>query len=1131
MEYNKNIIGSAETQGGDVINGDNNILIKIVDGLSLLLNDYKKQLDEFNSLILAFKPKTALDLIINLEKRVNENSSKSDNKITSKIYFLKGLCKRELEGFPKEESALDFIKAYNLNNEDEELKIRACIEYLNISEKSKAIDLANNILLLDNYNLTAWFVKSVTSDDIKSFLQSVPKIVHDNYTFQHNIIYFLLGKKNNNLKDYGLKLSFDFNKYVEVTFENRPAWIICLDLLMTTIINRLPKKYVSGENFIIQDDPELVKAIDLLEVYINRLELTEISNTSKHQKFFLNYLKYLSTNDDLYFKSVGQHYNELAKPHWFYTLFYCQLTNHKKEFELSLYNLLEYERVKGELHLEFYLFKFIVLYFLSKDEEIEKLYTKYLNSISIIDYRHLFILIDILDIVQQHTDGNDKFIVQFNKVLEKRFDVDDLKVLLKATIELKCIGYNDKGAILSSLDSIKESNLIDNNCKNLIAENLNKLGKPLDSLNLMDTYIDKTVISESLKLYIFILQSLLQNKEETPKGKAQELLKLLKFWREESNYIEESLLRIEHDLYAKINDLDNLEKVDKLLYCNFPENFSYLYFYLTVLERKSSFNEVKEISLSIPTVYDDERLGIAISGVLLRNKNNVKKGFEILYKLAIDQNNTEARQNYFAGSLLFNDHFENYNSVELGHWVIHIVDGKIEKRKIVKAEGIQKDFLGKKVGDKFINVNVLTNKESIIEIKEIFNDALNLFRDIANEAENPINELGLQSLKIPDDINEFPKFLVEQFGSIGTTEKIRKDNLLNDYYNSRIGFLAIVHTVFKGKFIEAYLNLTNNKDSRFTTIPNIFTAKLQKEEGILKFVLDFSTLVLFYYLEIELKFKFKHKFIISQNTKCQIQNEIILINNSPESTLSVNVTTEGVRNHFYPDDINNQRVVFLQSIINWIDNNCEIDLVAEKLDVVLKLTRKEEIENSIIDNMIDSLHLSIRENHRIVSSDIAVFLFETNKGNNNFLNPEKYLLTYYFENCNYSFYRFLLKSNYLGIDINFETLKNEFSAFKNGKENYYLLVLENLQFSVNNNPDVIILSIEFLEYIYFDNLISITDKNNYAFQLFINIFNGMSVELIRQYQSCLINKSTLFGNYYDHIFNEFTRVKTMSIKS
>lgn len=41
MEYNKNIIGSAETQGGDVINGDNNILIKIVDGLSLLLNDYK----------------------------------------------------------------------------------------------------------------------------------------------------------------------------------------------------------------------------------------------------------------------------------------------------------------------------------------------------------------------------------------------------------------------------------------------------------------------------------------------------------------------------------------------------------------------------------------------------------------------------------------------------------------------------------------------------------------------------------------------------------------------------------------------------------------------------------------------------------------------------------------------------------------------------------------------------------------------------------------------------------------------------------------------------------------------------------------------------------------------------------
>ena len=1099
----------------------------VFEGLTLLLSDYQSQIKSINSLILQFKPKTALDLLIDLESRVSEVNIPNGNIIKSKILFLKSLCKRELEGFSKNESALDFIKAHTLNKEDGELKTRACIEYINIDDKVKALELADDILILDNYNLTAWFVKSVASDDIKSFLQSIPKVVFDNYNFQHNIIYNLFGKKLksfSDLKDYGLQLLFDFEKYKGVTFENRQGWIIDLDLLITTIINKATLKYVSGKQLKIENDSEVLKVINLLEIYINRLELTEISNTLKHQKFYLNYLKYLSSNEDVYYKSMKKQYNELAKPHWFYTLFYCQLSNHKKEFELSLECLVEYEQLKGELHSEFYLFKSVVLYLLSKQEEIDILYNDYLNSIDIIDERHLFNLINIFDIIQLHTDDNSIFKNQLNRVLEKIFNINDLKLLLKATVELRRIGQYDKEEILSSLNSIKGNNLFDNNCKNLIAENLDRLGKPLESLNFMNTYIDKTLVSESLKLYIYILHSLLQNKEDTPKGKANELIELLKFWRK--YYIEESLLLIEHDLYAKINDLDNLELIDQLLFSNFPDNIQYLYFYLAVLERRSNFKKIKEISMKTPIVYKEEGLGIAISGILLRNKNNTKKGFEILYNLALDSNNTEARQNYFGGSFLFKEYFENYDSVTLGHWVRYSVDGKIEKRKIVKAEGIQKDFLGKKTGDKFTNVNALMSKESIIEIIEIFNDALNLFRDIEQEAHNPINELGFVSLQMPTDINDFSKFLVEQFGANGTEEKIRTDNLLNDYYNSKIGFSVIVYTVFKNKFTDGYLHLTTNKDSRFTTIPNVFTADLKGGKDSFRFVLDLSSLMLFYYLEKELNFKFKHRFVVSQNTKFQIENEVAVIKNSPESTFSMNITSEGVTNHIYPDDINNKRIDFLQSIINWINDNCEIDFVAEKLDVVLKLPKKEKrVESNIMNNMIDSLHLSIRENHRFISSDVSVFLFEANKINNNFLNPEKYLLEYYPEKCNYLFYSFLLKSNYLGIDINFETLKNEFLGIISGKENYFQLALENLQFSVNNNSKIIITCIQFLQYLYLDNLISLNDKNRFAFEIFRNSFNGMSLDLITKYESILISQSTLFGDYYDHIFNEFNVAK------
>lgn len=1102
--------------------GDNYNVKNVFEGLSFLLSDYQAQIKRINSFISEFKPKTALDLLIDLEKRIKENNIPKNSKIESKILFLKSLCKRELEGFSTEESALDFIKAYNLNNDDQELKSRACIEYLNIDDNIKAIVLADDILTLDNYNSTAWFVKSLTSNEIKSFLHTIPKVVFNNYNFQHNIIYQILGKKNlrsfYDLKDYGLEISFDFEKYKVVTFENKQTWIIALDLLISKIINKATIKYISGENFIVENDPEIIKTIELLEFYTNTLESTEIANSTKHQKFYLNYLKYLSKNDEVSFKSLEQQYITLEKPHWTYTFLYCQITNHKKEFQLSLNCLVEYQELKGELHSEFYLFKSVVLHFLSRDEELEILYNEYFDLISIIDERHLFNLINIFYIIQQHTDETGKFTIQLNKVLEKTFIIDDLKELLKTSIALRDNKDYNHELILTSLNAIKDNNLFDKNCKNLIAENLHRLGKPLDALNYMDTYIDKSFVSESLKLYIHLLHSLLQNKEDTPKGKANELIELLKFWRVNSSYIDEHLLRVEHVLYEKIKDLDNLEQIDQLLYSNFPDNMQYLYFYLAVLERRSNFKKLKEISISIPIIYIEENVGIAISGILLRHKNNTKKGFEILYNLALDQNNTEARQNYFGGALLFSDHFENFDSVALGNWVRHTVNGRIEKLKIIKSEGKQKIFLGKKIGEKFTDVNPLTKKEIEIEIIEIFNDALNLFRDISDEALNPINELGLQSLEIPSDINDFNKFLVEQFGEIGTEEKIRTDKLLDDYYNYRIGFLLIINAVFKSKFIDAYLHLTNSKYCKFTTIPNTFTAGINIQNHTVKFVLDFSSLMLFYFLERELDFKFSHKFIVSYNTKAQIQNELVAVINSPESTLSVNITSDGIENHIYPEGIKNKRIDFLESIIDCIDNNCEIDLVAEKLDVILKFSKKEgEFENAIMTNLIDSLHLSIRENHRFISSDVSTFLFEANKITNNFLNPEKYLLTYYPEKCNSDFYRFLLKSNYVGIDISFKTLKDEFIAFVTSKENYYLSALENLQFSVNNNPNIILTCLNFLYYLY-STALPLSVKNKFAIEIFRNSLYGMDPDLIDLYYLNLKNDLNLYHNEILNVF-------------
>mgnify|MGYP000626694987 FL=1 len=94
--------------------------------------------------------------------------------------------------------------------------------------------------------------------------------------------------------------------------------------------------------------------------------------------------------------------------------------------------------------------------------------------------------------------------------------------------------------------------------------------------------------------------------------------------------------------------------------------------------------------------------------------------------------------NYFGTAMLFNDYFENFEMVKIGHWVIYRIDDRQEKIQITKSIGLQKELLGKRIGETFSRNHPMTKKKNNIIIIEIFNDALNLFREIEEESKNPI---------------------------------------------------------------------------------------------------------------------------------------------------------------------------------------------------------------------------------------------------------------------------------------------------------------------------------------------------------------------------------------------------------
>jgi len=1096
------VVGSVNTNGGPFINGNENIIVNVIDGLSVLLSDYHGQLTSINSLINDFKPKTALELLEDLEKRVTLSAVPKEKKIESKILFLKALCKRELSVYTKEESAKDFIKAYRLNSDDTQLKIRACIEFLNIDDSTNAEKLADQILEYDDYNVTAWFVKSIISDNLKLFLKDVPKAVLNDYNFQHSLIYQIIGKHKiksfSELAEYSLELRFDFEKYKLLTADNKQAWIIALDLLISKVLTFSALKYLlPHNNLVLQSDKDIENLVKLLDQFVDTLHATEISESIKHQKFYQNYLKSLLTNNEEFGKSLDLIYEQIEKPYWFYTQFYCHYLNRNKDFKNMLASLIDYENLNGELHSEFYLLKTIPLYKLRKSDDLKKLLNDYLDSIDIVDEGKMLTLLIMCSLVSEFVSDEYFFEDKISKILKKNFFSNELKLLTHYSLKLKFSNNYDQEEVFQSLNEIKNNNGLTANCKNLIAENFDRLGKSAEALIFMNTYVDKNVVSESLRLYIIILRNQLRSKQNSLKGDGVELLGLLHFWRKSSDAIDEELLCLEHQLRALIDDFSALIEIDYLLYINFPDNYTYLYFYLACLEMTHNKIEIINISKQIPSVYENENTGISIAGVLLRNKNNLEKGFEILFNLAKNKDNTQARMNYFGMAITGGALFESYKVVKIGNWVVYDVDGRKEKLKIVKSQGIQKDLINKSVGEKFTQKHPLTGKVSTIEVLEIFNEYLNLFREIEEEAKSPVNELGFYSFQLPSDLNDFPKFLMEQFGSSGSDKKLDVNQRMDEYSNFKIGYTFLVSAVFKNNFVDGYNFLTKANDTRFITIPNSLTTNIDMQNESLRFILDLSSLLLFYSLSNELNFNYYHQYLISFNTRHQIEAYLNLELNSPQSTLTMDVTLEGVENFFHPEDSHDKRVALYQSILEWIDCNCEIDLVEEKLDTVLKLSHSDEkrYEGTILKPVIDSLYLGTRENCRMISSELFIFKSEIIT---NFLNPEKYLLTYYPEKCDEDFYRYLLKSNYLGINISFEVLRREFVDYIGGRENYFFKAVENLPFFINSDPQVILTCVKFFDFLN-NSPLPVFSIKKFIGDIFNKSIHGMSAELRKDY--------------------------------
>ena len=1138
----KNInLGNINTDGGSSHIGDiynNNNITNIILGLSSLLGEFNSQVEDLNILINEFKVKTALTLLEKIHLRVSDNFTVEDEKsqiklkqIKSKIHFLKGICKREINSYTKEESAQEFTQAYKNNEHDNGIRDRACIEYINLSEVDKAIALANQIITEDEFNFSAWFVLVVTSKNKLNKLNSVPLLLKKNRNFQLSIIHdFVMNNTVSNfdkLKEYGLDFSNYESELNEVTFKNKTSWVMIITLLIAKQFNSDSSKYIAGEHFGNRDTNEIKIIVRVIQKFISSLFGTEIEETLSVQKFHLHYYQYILTPSPSCLQSALEVYDKINERWWYLTYCICQLLNHNKEYEKTIQILKQAEAEQNVLPIEFYHFKTVVNIVIENESDSFQSFSQYIKAISSFDN---FLAINVLHtlFLLQEFHNFQKYWDDLNhEISTKDFEYDELRVFLQSGIDILMNGKD--ATSISELQTVKDCLYFDTYIRFYICRLLNIAGHRNDAIAIMETFLDREQVSEELRFYIGLLLDRLHDKDEETPNQYKDLLALLKFWREKSVLFDRRLCIAEHNLYVEINDFDSLYTVDKLLFDNSPENEESIYLYLITLERLRKVEEIEKITTNLSDNFKNEKYGIVVSGILLKNETTSQKGFNILFNLASDSTNIESRKRYVAQSFMLTNFLKKFETVTLGVWVRYSIDGKEDKIKINQETQLQGEFIGKSVGDKFTKKSSMVNEIHEVEILEIFDDGTNLFREILDETKNPLNELGFVSLQLPSNPSDFNQWLVERFGANGSLRKEETDQLLKDYFGYKIGFSEISKALFDSNFVDTYFFLTNGgKEIMFTTLP-ISVLSQNKLNESLTYSLDVSTILLFYSLEQQLGFKLRTKFMISYYLKEEIENAILECKHSPKAEMSLNISLKGVTGHQLPSNYRERRLEFLEALTQWIEDNCVVDLVEEKLNVAPKLSKHENIGNDkTMRNIIDNMHFSIRTNHRHISSDSFLFLYNLQSNvQHNIISPEGYLLQHHPELCSPELYRQLLKWNYVGINITYETLQNEFQDFLSGLENCYIQALYNLQFTINPNPENIKTATQFLKELYVNPVLPLAKRNFYALEFLRYVLNGMPPEVLKDFLALLQSEFRMLGANFTQVLQQMNLTQIM----
>ncbi|HEY5391506.1 MAG TPA: hypothetical protein VIJ57_05290 [Hanamia sp.] len=1084
-----------------------------------LAAEWEKELDAIKQLLYQFKPYTALELINKLQERITNHQIKNEL-FESQILFLKANAISDKNGFGiKEDAAHIYIQAYKLNPNSKDYLRHAALGYLALEEPEKAKSIADQLILQDEFDLTAWVVRMHLSDNKEKVLNEVPIALLKRKEFKLNAFFILYqdmeAARVVHQPDSLINIEVVTAEPFQINYTNFKFWLLFSEYLFSKIYYEYPML----TNYAVSDE---LKAASLYQYYrkvlstlLESVKSNEINDELAYVRFKLHYVNLIIDGDFAEIHHLAKAFEEIKNKNHVHVLQMVQAYNllEKKEYQLKSIEIID--QFGSEEHEILALFKAMLLLSIGKQNEAIKGYEKYmlgLDAISIIQLNNLLQFFK-LGYGQKSTEA----IAFLAELMEKDvFPNQAMKLLLKLFVE--SLHKPD------FVDGIQNDNLLKEIEKNLdpkypeIREFYLSVLSSIKKYERLINYLRPQIKFKSdVKDVILFCEALYYSS-----GNKLELLQVLRKARQTLPPVN-SLLRMEIDLRQKQHDWAKVIELSEIAIVCFPGQPQFIKSFFGACVQALAIDKIKQKKDIINDVKFDEQ------GTLIIYTSFVQAGLfteaiEILYQSAKTKYHIQSRQAYMSSLVRFPEGtFQQYDVVVRDCYVVYNINGAIETTYIGSTgsdDPIQQIFIGKKVNERFTFHDEFMYQTTSGQILKITNKYGALLDEIMHQAANPLSGLKFRQFKFDGTTaDEMRDSLKKELGALGSMNQQRTEQCLQQYQNAEITFSEIVKSNFRNNPVDGYYILTGPNSNFFQTAPsNIPHIPIEEKTRI---ILDFTTIVLFYELEKEFRRKYPHRFLVSNYVKHKLSHLLDETVNEPTDKLSVTITMETVIPHFYANDFQEKRIAHFQGLIDWVNLNCDFDSVDEKLDLLFQDNGQTTTDDDYIHYLVDNKIMSERENHLLLSSDL--FFFKTFQNmQRRMTGPENYL-NKYFQEMSTSAY--LISKNYVGIQVSKDDLIREFSLFISGSPNHYMCAIENLKANRSNgNIRNIAEGVLFMKWLYLQSIINTDLRYRSAEYLLVNLLQGLNERGIGFLLSMFTKHFYLLPDAQNEIFSILSRL-------